>query len=82
MNQEPGTDNPRVQHTRLRVQGVDSGINAKFSDTTGQHRGGVQMSECRGRGWIRQIISGHVDSLYGSDGALLGSGDTLLPVKQ
>jgi hypothetical protein len=36
------------------------------------------MGEGGGRGRVSQIISGHVDGLDGSDGTLLGGGDTLL----
>src|SRR6202795_3328296 len=73
------TNNTRVQHTRLRVQRINGGIDTEFSNTTRQHGGSVQVREgCSGSG-IRQIIGGNVDSLYGGDGALLGGGDTLLP---
>ena len=74
------TDDTGVEHTGLRVEGVDGRVDTKLSNGTRQHSGGVQVGEGRGRGGIRQIISGHVDGLHGGDGTLLGGGDTLLPV--
>ncbi len=50
----------------------------QLGNTTGQHSGGVQVSECGGWGRISQIISRHIDSLYRGDRSLLGGGDTLL----
>lgn len=72
----------RVQHTRLGVKGVDSGVDTKLSNTTGQHSGSVQMGESRGRGRISQIIGRDIDSLDGGDRTLLCGGDTLLPEKK
>ena len=46
--------------------------------TSGQHSGGVQVSEGGGGGGISQVVGGHVDGLHGSDGALLCRGDSLL----
>ena len=59
--------NTRVQHTRLGVQGVDSGVNTQLGNRTRQHSGGIQVSEGSGRGRISQVISRHVDGLYGGD---------------
>ncbi len=50
----------------------------QLGDASGQHSGGVQVSECGGWGRICQIVSRHVDSLHRRDGALLGGGDALL----
>ena len=36
------------------------------------------MSEGGGGGGICQVVGRHVDGLHGSDGTLLGGGDTLL----
>ena len=59
-------------------QGIHSRVDSKFSNKSGQDSGGVQVSECGGRGRICQVVSGHVDGLHGGDGSLLGGGDTLL----
>ena len=74
------TYDTRVKHTRLGVERVDSRVDTKLGNGTRQHSGGVQVSEGGSGSGIRQIISGHVDGLHGSDGALLRGGDTLLPV--
>jgi hypothetical protein len=73
-------DDTGVQHTRLRVERVDGGVDTELGNRTRQHGGGVQVSEGGSRGRIRQIIGGHVDSLHGGNRTLLGGGDTLLPV--
>ena len=72
------TDDTGVKHTGLGVERIDGGVDTQLGDTTGQDSGGVQMGEGGGRGRIGQIISGHVDGLDGSDGSLLGGGNTLL----
>lgn len=72
------TDNTGVKHTGGRVEGVDSGVNTQLRDTTGQDSGGVQMGEGGGGGGISQIISRDVNGLDGSNGTLLGGGNTLL----
>ena len=72
------TDDTRIQHAGLGVERIDGRVDTQLGDTTGQHSGSVQMGEGGGRGRISQIVSRHVDGLDGSDGSLLGSGDTLL----
>ena len=72
------TDNTGVEHTRLGVERVDSGVDTQLGDTTGQDSGGIQVSEGGGGGRVSQIVSGHVDGLDGGDGTLGGGGDTLL----
>jgi hypothetical protein len=76
------TYNTGVQHTRTGVERVDSGVDTKLSNTTGQHGGGVQVGEGGGGSRISQIISGHVDGLHGGDRTLLGGGNTLLPLER
>ena len=71
--------NTGVQHTRLGVKGVDSGVDTEFSNTTRKYSGGVQVSEGSGRSRISQIISWYVDGLHRGDRTLLCGGDTLLP---
>jgi hypothetical protein len=71
-------DNSGVEHTGGGVERVDSRVDTQLRDTTGQDSGGVQVSEGGGRGRISQIISRDVDGLDGSDGTLLGGGNTLL----
>jgi hypothetical protein len=78
---DDNTYNTRIQHTGLGIERVDSGVDTKLSNTTGQHSCGVQVSEGRGGGGIGQIIGRDVDSLHGGDRTFLGGGDTLLPVK-
>ena len=75
------TDDTGIQHTRLGIEGVDSGVDTKLSNTTGQDSSSVQVSEGRGWGRIRQIVSRHIHSLDGSNGAFLCRGDTFLPVQ-
>jgi hypothetical protein len=72
------TDDTGVQHTGLGVEGVDSGVDTQLGDTTGQDSGGVQMGEGGGGGRVSQIVSRDVDGLDGSNGSLLGGGNTLL----
>merc|ERR1712012_1296285 len=57
-------DNIRVHDTRSGIKGIYSGIDTQFGNGSGQHSGGVQVSECGGRGGISQVISGYIDSLY------------------
>jgi hypothetical protein len=68
-----------VEHTGLRIKRVDSGVDTKLSNGTRQDSGSIQVSESSGGSRICQIIGGHIDSLHGSDGTLLGGGNTLLP---
>jgi hypothetical protein len=72
------TDDTGVEHTRLGIQRIDSGVDTQLGDTTGQDSGGVQMGEGGGGSRISQIISGDVDSLDRGNGTLLGGGNTLL----
>merc|ERR1719449_410474 len=72
------TDDVGVHDTAGRVKRVDSGIDSTLSHGPGQHSGGVQVSEGGGGGGVSQVVSGHVDSLHGGDGSLLGGGDSLL----
>ena len=73
-----GSNDVGVHDTGGRIEGIDSGVDAQLGDGSGQHGGGVQVSEGGGRGGIGQIVSGHVDGLHGGDGTLLGGGDTFL----
>lgn len=72
------SDDTGIQHTGLGIQRVDGRVDTQLRDTTGKHSGGVQMGEGGGRGRISQIISGHVDSLDGGNGSLVGGGNTFL----
>lgn len=72
------TDDTGVQHTGLGVQRVDSWVDTQLGDTTGKHSGGVQVGEGGGGSRVSQIVSRHVDGLYGSDGTLLCGSDTFL----
>ena len=76
------TYNTRVEHTGFRVERIDGRVDTELSNGTRQHSRGVQVSEGGSGSRIRQIIGRNVDSLHGSDGTLLGRGDTLLPVYQ
>merc|ERR1719230_1595958 len=73
-----GSDDVGVHDTGGGVEGVDGGVDTTLGDTTGQHSGGVQVSEGCGGGGVSQVVSGHVDGLYRCEGSLLGGGDTLL----
>ena len=57
------SDDVGVQHTGGRIQRIDSRVDTQFGNTTGQHRGGVQMGESGSRGRISQIVSRYVDGL-------------------
>lgn len=72
------SDDTGIEHTRLGVKWVDSGVDTQLRNTTRQHSGGVQVSEGGGGGGIRQIVSRHVNGLDGGNGTLLGGGNTLL----
>lgn len=72
------TDNTGVEHTRLGVERVNSGVDTQLGDTTGQDSGSVQVSEGGGGGRVSQVISGDIDGLDGGNGTLLSGGDTLL----
>ena len=72
------SDDVRVHDTRGRIERIHGGVDSQFGDGARQHRGGVQVSEGRGRSRIGQIVSGHVDGLYGGDGSLGGRGDSFL----
>ena len=75
-------DDGWVQHTGGGIKWIHSWVNTKLSQGTGQHSGGVQVSEGGGWGWIGQIISWHVHSLHGGNGTVLGGGNTLLETTQ
>lgn len=72
------SDNIDIQKSRLGIKRVDSGVDTKLGNRSGQHSGGVKMGEGGSRGRIGQIIGRHVDGLDGSDGTLLGGGNSLL----
>merc|ERR1711892_106561 len=72
------SNNVGVHDTAGGVKGIHSGVDSTFSNRSGQDSGGVQVSECGGRGRICQVVSWHVDGLHGGDGSLLGGGGTLL----
>jgi len=57
-------DNVGVEDTWRGVEGVDSRVDTKLGNTSGEHSRCVQVGEGRRRGWISQIISGHVYGLY------------------
>ena len=46
-----------------RVKGVHGGIDSSLGHRSGEHSGGVQVSEGGGRGGVSQVVSGHVDGL-------------------
>jgi hypothetical protein len=71
-------DNIDIQKSRLGIKRVDSGVDTQLGNTSGQDGGGVKMGEGGGGSRISQIIGGHVDGLDGSDGTLLGGGNSLL----
>ena len=71
-------DNGGVKHAGSGIEGIDSRVDTDFGKGTGQHGGGIKMSESGGGSGIGKIISGHVDGLDGGDGTGLGSGNALL----
>ena len=72
------SDDVGVHDTGGGIEGIDSGVDTQFGDGSGQHSGGVQVSKGGGGGRIGQVISGHINGLYGCDGSLFGGGNTLL----
>ncbi len=64
-------NNTRVKHSGLGVKRVDSRVDTKLGNGTGQHSRGVQVGEGGGGSRVGQIISGHVDGLHRGDGTLL-----------
>ena len=72
------TDNTGVHHTGSGVEGVDGGVDAELSNVTGEHSGGIQVSEGGGRGGVGKIVGRDVDGLDGGDGSLGSGGNTLL----
>ena len=60
-------NNTGVQHTGLGVQGVDSGVDAQFSDRMRQHSRGIQVCKGGGRGGVGRIVCRNIDSLNRSD---------------
>merc|ERR1719186_596354 len=72
------SDDVGVHDTGSGIEGIHGGGDSTLGDTSGQDSGGVKMREGGGGGRISQVVSGHVDSLYGGDGTLLGGGDPFL----
>ena len=58
------SDDQGVQHAGGGVQGVHGGVDTQLGNGARQHSGGVQVREGGGRGRIRQVIGGHVHSLF------------------
>ena len=73
-----GSNDVRVHDTAGGVKRVDSGVDSTLGHGSGQHSGGVQVSESGGGGGVSQVVSGHIDGLHGGDGPLLSGGDPLL----
>ena len=67
------SDNVGVHDTGGGIQRVHGGVDSQLSDGTGQHSGGVQVSEGGGWGGVSQVISGHVDGLLGGGKAWLST---------
>ena len=72
------SDDVGVHDTRGGIQGIDSRVDTQLRNTSRQDSGGVKMREGGSRGGIGQIVSRHIDSLDGGDGALFGGGDSFL----
>jgi hypothetical protein len=71
-----------VQHSGGGIEGIHSGVDTQLSKGSVQHSVGIQMSESGGWCGIGEIISGHVNSLHGGNGSLLGSCDPLLELSK
>merc|ERR1739844_670593 len=72
------TDDVGVHDTAGGVEGIHSGVDSSLGNRSGEHSGGVQVSEGGGRGGVSQVVSRHVDGLDRGDGSLLGGGNPLL----
>merc|ERR1719273_2914285 len=57
-------NNVRVHDTRSGIKGIYSRIDTQFGNGSGQHSGGVQVSECGGRSRISQVIIRFMGSMY------------------
>merc|ERR1712241_560734 len=53
-------NNVRVHDTRSGIKGISSRIDTQFGNGSGQHSGGVQVSECGGGSRISQVISRYI----------------------
>jgi len=71
-------DDARIQNPRGAGQRIDGGIDAALDDLAAEVGGGVQVCESRSRGWIRVIVSGHINGLHRRDGSGLRRSDALL----
>merc|ERR1712024_147851 len=72
------TDDVGVHDTAGRVERIHSRVDTSLSNRSGEHSGGVQVSEGGGWGRVSQVVSRHVDGLDRGNGTLLGGGDSLL----
>ena len=72
------TDDLRVENSRVGIERIDGRINAQFRKGAREHHRRIQVSERRGRSWIRQVVSRYIHRLHRCDGAFLGRGDPLL----
>jgi len=72
------SDNGGIKHSGSGFEWVDGWINSQLSQGSGQHSGGIQVSEGGGWSWISDIISWYIDGLYGGDGSSLGGGNSFL----
>lgn len=75
-------DDGGVEDTGGRIQRIHSRVDPQLGEGSGQHSGGIQESEGGGWSGIGQIVSRHIDGLYGRDGAFFGGGDSLLQGSQ
>ena len=57
------TDDVGVHDTAGRVEGIHSRVDSSLSNRSGEHSGGVQVSEGGSWGRVSQVISRHVDGL-------------------
>ena len=73
-----GSNDVGVHDTAGRVERIHSRVDTSLSNRSGEHSGGVQVSEGGGWGRVSQIVSRHVDGLDRGNGTLLGGGDSLL----
>lgn len=76
------TDNVGVQHLGSRIQWVDGWVDTQLSQGSGKHGSSIQMLESGGGGRIGKIIGWDVDGLDGSNGSLLGGGNSFLEGSQ
>src|SRR5687768_5740429 len=68
----------RVKDSAARCQRIHCRVETTGSDLARKLSGGVQVSECGGRGRVGVVVGRHIDRLHGGDRVPAGGGNPLL----